>query len=66
MLFDIHYLAKWNKIGTYRQAQTDHNSQCKNTSQVDFNYTVSASFMSAKMVSFAKQKPNTQGLFVLL
>ena len=25
MLFDIHFLADWNKIGEYRQQQTDQN-----------------------------------------
>ena len=27
MLFDIPFLADWNKIGEYRQHQTDHNTK---------------------------------------
>ncbi len=26
MLFDISFIADWNKIGDYRQCQTDHNT----------------------------------------
>jgi hypothetical protein len=32
MLFDIPYIADWNKIGDYRQRQTDLNTQCENNS----------------------------------
>ncbi len=32
VLFDIPYLANWNKIGEYRQAQTNRNTLCKNAS----------------------------------
>ena len=66
ILFDIHYLANWNKIEEYRQAQTSRNVQYKNASRVDFDYTVSIIVLFIKMASFAKQRPNTQGLFVLL
>jgi hypothetical protein len=30
MLFDIPFIANWNKIGDYRQRQTDLNTECKN------------------------------------
>ena len=32
MLFDIPYMADWNKIGDYRQRQTDLNTQRENNS----------------------------------
>jgi hypothetical protein len=40
MLFDIPFIANWNKIGDYRQHQTDSNTACKNNKQVDYDYTV--------------------------
>ncbi len=40
MLFDIPYIADWNKIGDYRQRQTDLNTQCENNSRVDYGYKV--------------------------
>ena len=40
MLFDIPYLVKWNKIGEYRQAQTNLNTLSKNACRVDFDYAV--------------------------
>ena len=35
MLFDIPFLADWNKIGKHRQHQTDLNTERKNRKQVD-------------------------------
>ena len=32
MLFDIPYIADWNKIGDYRQCQTDLNTKRENNS----------------------------------
>ena len=40
MLFDIPFLADWNKIGDYRQCQTDCNTRCKNKTHVDQDYKV--------------------------
>jgi hypothetical protein len=40
MLFDIPFLADWNKIGDYRQCQTDLNTARKNSKQVDYDYKV--------------------------
>ena len=37
MLFDIHFLADWNKIGEYRQRQTDRNTARENKSRVDWD-----------------------------
>jgi hypothetical protein len=40
MLFDIPFIADLNKIGDYRQRQTDLNTACKNSKQVDYDYKV--------------------------
>jgi hypothetical protein len=40
MLFDIPFIADWNKIGDYRQRQTDLNTACKNSMQVNYDYKV--------------------------
>jgi hypothetical protein len=40
MLFDIPFIADWNKIGDYRQRQTDLNMAHKNSKQVDYDYKV--------------------------
>ena len=40
MLFDIPFLADWNKIGDYRQHQTNCNTQCENKSCMDWDYKI--------------------------
>jgi hypothetical protein len=40
MLFDIPFLADWNKIGDYRQHQTDLNTERENISCIDYDYKV--------------------------
>jgi hypothetical protein len=40
MLFDIPFIADWNKIGDYRQCQTDLNTALKNSKRVDYDYKV--------------------------
>jgi len=40
MLFDIPFLADWNKIGDYRQSQTDRNAERKNSKRIDYDYKV--------------------------
>jgi hypothetical protein len=40
MLFDIPYLADWNKIGDFRQCQTDLNTARENKQRVDYYYKV--------------------------
>jgi hypothetical protein len=40
MLFDIPLIANWNKIGDYRQRQSDLNTARKNSKQVDYDYKV--------------------------
>jgi hypothetical protein len=40
MLFDIPFIADWNKIGDYRQCQTDLDTARINSKQVDYDYKV--------------------------
>jgi hypothetical protein len=40
MLFDIPFIADWNKIGDYRQRQTNLSTARKNSKQVDYDYNV--------------------------
>jgi hypothetical protein len=40
MLFDIPFIADWNKIVDYRQHQTDLNTERKNSMRVDYDYKV--------------------------
>jgi hypothetical protein len=40
MLFDIPFLADWNKIGDYRQLQTDLNAEREKRSHKDWDYKV--------------------------
>jgi hypothetical protein len=40
MPFDIPFIANWNKIGDYRQHQTDLNTARENSKQVDYDYKV--------------------------
>jgi hypothetical protein len=39
ILFDIPFLADWNKIGDHRQHQTDLNTNRKNCSRRDWDYS---------------------------
>jgi hypothetical protein len=41
MLFNILFIADWNKIGDYRQRQTNLNTARKNSKQVDYDYKIS-------------------------
>jgi hypothetical protein len=38
MLFDIPFIAEWNKIGDYRQRQTDLSTAQENKQRVDYDY----------------------------
>ena len=48
MLFNIPYIADWNKIGDYRQRQTDLNTQHENNSRVDYDYKVGGKVLVRK------------------
>ena len=40
MLFDIPFVADWNKIGEYRQKQADANMRRENKRHIDHDYCV--------------------------
>ena len=40
MLFDIPFIADWNKVGDYRQRQTNRNTERENKTRVDWDYAV--------------------------
>jgi hypothetical protein len=40
MLFDIPFIAGWNKIGDYRQHQTDLSMARKNSKQINYDYKI--------------------------
>ncbi len=40
MLFDIPFIADWNKIGDYRQRQTNLSTARENSKRVDYDYKV--------------------------
>jgi hypothetical protein len=40
MLFDIPFIADWNKIGDCRQRQTDLSTECKNNKHIKYDYKV--------------------------
>ncbi len=48
MLFDILFIADWNKIGDYWQCQTDRNTRCKNKTRVDWDYKVGKKVLVCK------------------
>jgi hypothetical protein len=59
MLFDILFISNWNKIGDYRQHQTDLNTELKNSKQVDYDLKLVIWFCWHRKVSSAKQKAHT-------
>ncbi len=40
MLFDIPFIADWQKIGEHRQQLTDLNNACENKGRIDYDYKV--------------------------
>jgi hypothetical protein len=40
MLFDIPFIADWNKIGEHRQSLTDLNTAHENKGRIDYDYKV--------------------------
>ena len=48
MLFDIPFIADWNKIGEYRQKQTDANTKRENKRRIDYDYVVGGQVLPQK------------------
>ncbi len=66
MIFDIPYLANWNRIGEYIQTQLNCNDHHKNVNQVDFYYAVSGLALVCEDGALCKSEPNIKGLSILL
>ena len=56
MLFDIPFLADWNKIGDYRQRQTDLNTNRENRTRKDWDYKVGDKVLLRKDDILCKSK----------
>ncbi len=56
MQFEIPFLADWNKIGDYRQHQTDHNTQRENKSHMDWDYKIGDKELIHKEVILCKSE----------
>ena len=48
MLFDIPFIADWQKIGEYRQRLTDLNNAHENEGRIDYDYKVGQKVLSRK------------------
>jgi hypothetical protein len=60
MLFDVPFLADWNKVGDYRQRQTDRNTERENKAVGDKVLFVKKVFSASQKASIKK----TLGLLV--
>ncbi len=44
MLFDIPFIADWQKIGEHRQRLTDLNNACESKGRIDYDYKVGGKY----------------------
>jgi hypothetical protein len=54
MLFDIPFIADWQKIGEYRQRLTDRSNARENEGRIDYDYTVGQKVLLRKEASEAR------------
>jgi hypothetical protein len=59
MLFDIPFIADWNKIGDYRQRQINLSTEHKNKRHVDYDYKIGNRVLVIQDGSSAKHKAHT-------
>ena len=57
MLFDIPFIADWNKIGDYRQHQNDLSTACNNTKRVHYDYKVGDRVVLYHVESYVNAHP---------
>ncbi len=57
MLFDIPFIADWQKIGEYRQRLTDLSNAHENEGRIDYDYKVGRKYCYGKKVSSAMLSP---------
>ncbi len=48
ILFDIPFIADWQKIGEHRQKLTDLNNTCENKGRIDYDYKVGQKLLLRK------------------
>jgi hypothetical protein len=58
MLFDIPFVADWNKIGEYRQSLTDRSNQHENAQRIDYDYKVGDKILVMKEGILHKAESN--------
>ncbi len=56
MLFDIPFIADWQKIGEHRQQLTDLNNACENKGRIDYDYKVGQKVLVRKEGIFRKSE----------
>jgi hypothetical protein len=56
MLFNVPFLADWNKVGDYRQHQTDRNTARENKTRLEWDYAVGDKVLSRKEGIFCKSE----------
>ena len=61
ILFDIPFIADWNKIGDYWQHQTDHNTRRENKTRVDWDYKVGNKVLVRKDGILCKTESKNDG-----
>jgi hypothetical protein len=59
MLFEIPFIADWNKIGDYRQCQTNLSTARKNSKQVNYDYKVGYKFLLKQEGILCKAETHT-------
>ncbi len=59
MLFDVPFIANRNKIGDYRQGQTDLSTERENKRCVDYDYKIGDRVLVYRMESSEKHKAHT-------
>ena len=65
MLFDIPFIADWNKIGDYRQKQTDRNAERENKARCDHDYAIGEQVLIRKYGVLRKSESPWLGPFTI-
>jgi hypothetical protein len=65
MLFDVPYVADWHKMGKYRQAQTDRNTERENRRRYDYDYAVGQQILIRKDGILRKSESRYEGPYTI-
>ena len=66
MLFDIPYLADWNKIGQHRQILVDKANKRENKKHVDFDYAIGNKILISKDGVLRKSESKYEGPYEII